>query len=364
MLFSQKLYDERKIGWIRAGTDICYYGNRYRRHGCSSALIYHTLSFSLTFKYPEDKCWVALYYPYTSSALKRYLSDRVAKHRARNVISWTAATPPAGGCDVVTLTGFASARAEIAKREYVFVIARLRPCEVQSTFLAQGLIDFLLSEGSPAATSLLRRYVFKVVPIANPGGVALGNAETDPSGADLHTAWGRRGGGAAGAVEAVEAMLAAVGPRTAFFVDLHGTCKRSNCFVSGYNALSSDVGSPLSEKVFAYLLWCARPDFFAFSDCRYENLPSTARGGGAGCGRAFVRREHGVLNSFSFSATSAGMTFGPLEGMHLNPAALLRLGEYLGEALHEYATASPSKKAGVISQIYAMYKQYYPDYAI
>lgn len=354
-MFSQKLYDERTIGWIRAGTDISYYGNKYRRKN-STAQIYHTLSFSLTFKYPNDRCWIALYYPYTPSALRKYLSDKVAEHRSRNIISWASS----GGCDIATLTDFTYPKADILKRKYVFVLGRIKPCEAQSTFVAQGLIDFLLKEGNVASTYLLRKYVFKIIPIANPSGVTLGNSETDISGTDLNISWELhryKPGGEAIAI--VKRMMESVGQKTSFFIDIQGTCKRSNCFVLGC-APPNEVGRPLSEKVFSYILWCARSDYFSFSDCRYD--PPVGKL--LGSGRAFARKEYGILNSFNFFATSAGLNFGPLSGAHLNPGTLLKLGEYLGEVIHEYASSPSTKKESIINQIYAMYKQYYPDYVI
>lgn len=161
------------------------------------------------------------------------------------------------------------------------------------------------------------------------------------------------------AVAAVKEMMKSVGPQTSFFVDLQGSCKRSNCFILGC-APPREVGKPLSEKVFAYLMWCARSDFFSFSDCRYD--PPVGKL--LGSGRAFARKEYGVLNSFNFFATSGGLNFGSLSGMHLNPGTLLKFGEYLGEIIYEYAKSSSVKKEGVINQVYAMYKQWYPDYVI
>lgn len=335
--------------------DISYYGNKYRRRN-STAQIYHTLSFSMSFKYSNDKCWLALYYPYTPSSLKRYLSDKVAENRSRNIISWTSP----GGCDIATLTDFTYSKADLSKREYVFVLGRTKPWEVQSTYVAQGLIDFLLKEGNAASTYLLRKYVFKIIPIANPRGVVLGNSETDSSGTDLKISWTQRGyKPGAEAIVAVKEMMKSVGPRTAFFIDLHGSCKRNNCFILGC-APPNEVGRPLSEKVFGYLLWCAKSDFFSFSDCRYD--PPVGKF--TGSGRAFARNEYGVLNSFDFYATSGGMGFGSLNGTHLNPGSLFKFGEYLGDIIHEYASSPTSKKEGVIGQIYAMYKLYYPDYVI
>ena len=47
----------------------------------------------------------------------------------------------------------------------------MHPGETPASYMLQGLLDFLASS-SPAASSLLNRYVFHVIPVLNPDGVA------------------------------------------------------------------------------------------------------------------------------------------------------------------------------------------------
>jgi chorismate synthase len=53
-------------GWVRGGTDICYYQNSMKR---KTAGYYYTLTFSHTFEYDQDVAYFAHSYPYTYTDL-------------------------------------------------------------------------------------------------------------------------------------------------------------------------------------------------------------------------------------------------------------------------------------------------------
>ena len=60
------------------------------------------------------------------------------------------------------------------KVKVVFLMARVHPGETPSSFVIQGLLDFLVSSHDIAA-SLREHIVFKIIPMLNPDGVFLGN---------------------------------------------------------------------------------------------------------------------------------------------------------------------------------------------
>ena len=60
------------------------------------------------------------------------------------------------------------------KVKVVFMMARVHPGETPSSFVVQGLLDFLVSSHDIAA-SLREHIVFKIIPMLNPDGVFLGN---------------------------------------------------------------------------------------------------------------------------------------------------------------------------------------------
>lgn len=56
--------------------------------------------------------------------------------------------------------------------------------------MMKGALDFLTSD-DPMASELRRRFVFKIVPMLNPDGVANGNHRCSLAGADLNRKWQR-----------------------------------------------------------------------------------------------------------------------------------------------------------------------------
>lgn len=67
-------------------------------------------------------------------------------------------------------------------------MARNRASESPTSFVVQGLIDFLVSDHE-VARSLRRHLVFKIVPMVNPDGVFLGNTKGNKLGQDLNRCW-------------------------------------------------------------------------------------------------------------------------------------------------------------------------------
>lgn len=59
-------------------------------------------------------------------------------------------------------------------KQGIVITSRVHPGEAQSSWVVQGLIEFLLSN-DPVAIKLRHEYIFKIVPMLNPDGVIYGN---------------------------------------------------------------------------------------------------------------------------------------------------------------------------------------------
>jgi len=64
-------------GWIRVGTDICYYRNCYQNLSSRKSRSYLTAAFTVTFPHSYDVCYIAYHYPYTYSQLLVRISTHV-----------------------------------------------------------------------------------------------------------------------------------------------------------------------------------------------------------------------------------------------------------------------------------------------
>lgn len=61
-----------------------------------------------------------------------------------------------------------------SQKPVVLVLARQHPGETVSSFVMQGLIDYLVSD-SKESEYLRENFIFKLVPMVNPDGVIYGN---------------------------------------------------------------------------------------------------------------------------------------------------------------------------------------------
>lgn len=94
-------------------------------------------------------------------------------------------TTAGNNLDMLIITNFMSSQDSIAKRKCIVLTGRVHPGESNSSFVVEGLLEFLVSEDS-AAKTLRDRYVFKIVPMLNPDGVIVGNYRCSLSAHDLN----------------------------------------------------------------------------------------------------------------------------------------------------------------------------------
>lgn len=73
-------------------------------------------------------------------------------------------------------------------RAYIVIIARIHPGETVSSFVCNGITDFLLSQNEKAK-KLRNNFIFKIIPMMNPDGVIHGNYRSNISGFDLNRKW-------------------------------------------------------------------------------------------------------------------------------------------------------------------------------
>lgn len=85
LVYSEAEALQKAVGWVRAGSDICYYQNQYSYMGSAkkkkkdntpardTSLPFYTLSMTITFPHADDTAFIAQCYPYTYSRLQHYL---------------------------------------------------------------------------------------------------------------------------------------------------------------------------------------------------------------------------------------------------------------------------------------------------
>lgn len=133
--------------------------------------------------FTSSTVWLARFYPYTYSDLETYLGTIVNSPYVE--IDETAKSQAGKSIFSLKITDFNVPR--IAKK-IVLLHGRTHPAETPSSFLIEGLIDFLLA-GSHDATQILANFEFHIFPMQNVDGVMAGNYRSTPQTENLEVMW-------------------------------------------------------------------------------------------------------------------------------------------------------------------------------
>jgi len=132
---------------------------------------HYVLSFAFAFDREDDVYQFALTYPYSYTRYMAHLDNLCSRllYTRRETL---AESIQKRNVELVTITS--DLEDTERPRKVVVVLARVHPGESPSSFVCQGLMDFLVS-AHPIAQVLREYVIFKIVPMLNPDGVFLGN---------------------------------------------------------------------------------------------------------------------------------------------------------------------------------------------
>ncbi|XP_028418309.1 cytosolic carboxypeptidase 1-like isoform X2 [Dendronephthya gigantea] len=346
VLYSYKDAEDGDPGWIRTGSDICYYKNHYKRP-CSNPKTerekyYYTLTFTIEFPYSDDRCYLAYHFPYSFSLLENHLLTyeyRLDPEKIlykRQVICDTLTGNP---CYLITIT---SPNSNNDNRPYIFLCSRVHPGESNASWVMKGVLDFLLSNKITARV-LREIFIFKIIPMLNPDGVINGCHRCSISGADLNRQWLDPDPILFPTIYHAKGLLLylqAMNKTPLVFCDFHGHSRKKNVFMygchsptadlpvtivnSGSESDSSNVGEAAvretNHRTLPRILHSIAPAF-SFQNCSFvveSSKESTAR--------VVVWRELGVTRSYTMESTYCGTDQGPYKGFHIGTKELEEMG--------------------------------------
>lgn len=165
---------------------------------------------------------------------------------------------------MLLITNFESTEEEIAQRKAVIFTARVHPGETNSSYIMQGLLEFICGTDK-VAKQLRNTYVFKIVPMLNPDGVVVGNYRCSLSGLDLNRQYVNPNVKVVPEIWAVKDMIKQTLDcrKIELYCDIHGHSTMKNLFVYANNewqtvmANGGKINNKLcthKEKIFPYLL--------------------------------------------------------------------------------------------------------------
>ncbi|XP_064625575.1 cytosolic carboxypeptidase 6-like [Lineus longissimus] len=274
--------------WVRIPAKHVYY---YR---CPEHRKNYVMSFAFCFDKDEDVYQFSYCYPYTYTRLQNYLDNLEKRNMDYFQRELLCLSVQQRRLDLLVITSPENLEPE-EKQKVVFISARVHPGETPSSFLCQGIIDFLISN-HPIAKSLRDHLVFKIVPMLNPDGVYLGNYRCSLMGFDLNRHWTEPSPWAHPTLYACKNLLIEMDQNENveidFYIDIHAHSTLMNGFM--YGNIYDDIERCDRQAVFPKLLDQNAEDFSV------SNTSFNRDAVKAGTGR---RTLGGVLDDSSYCYT-------------------------------------------------------------
>lgn len=127
--------------------------------------------------------WLARFYPYTFTDLEQYVQGLKGNPNVDiQIPGYSQNNKP---IYLFKITDFSI---PVTGKKRILIHARTHPAETPPSFLIEGLIDYLLSDG-PEAAALLAGYEFSIFPMQNVDGVIIGNYRSTPKSENLEVLW-------------------------------------------------------------------------------------------------------------------------------------------------------------------------------
>ncbi|CAK72384.1 unnamed protein product (macronuclear) [Paramecium tetraurelia] len=286
----------------------------------------YVLSFIYQYEYVDDEVEFATLPPYTYTELRRKIKkwhkkskQYLTKHKL-----------------TTTLTGLVLPLLVITEKnsnknkKIIIITARIHPSETCSSFMMQGVIQFLLSESFMASYLrkkqtflIILKYRFKIIPMLNPDGVIVGNFRNGLSGVDLNRQFLETDLTLLPEVKALKNLIEDNSPQLIAYLDFHGHLVRKNIFLYGPSSNSINYDS----KIFPLILQ-QRLESFRYKSCEF-GIPKFKMG----TARAFANCFIDTL-CYTIEASFCGYQKG--KSLKFISKDWIQAGQCIGETLFLY----------------------------
>jgi len=300
--------------WTRLPSQQCYY---WRNDGGCYIL-------SFTFKFDlEERYEFAYCYPYSYTDLQNYLSNLAPELVERSIIGQTLQKR---NMDLLSIG---------EGNRTIVVMSRVHPGETPASFIMEGFLDFITNIECELASFLRSKVKFKVIPMLNPDGVALGNYRCSLMGFDLNRHWRDTNPWAQPGLHAVKTYLVQLekDEEVDFCFDIHAHSMATGAFMYG-NVFEND-DKQMDQQTLPRLFGALSEDF---SVSRTNFNKDSVKAGTA-------RRVLGGLFPKSYTLEVSFFHYQKeLRSIPYDTKSFKRLGENLGRTLVEYYRLYPPCK--------------------
>jgi hypothetical protein len=208
-------------------------------------------------------------------------------------------------------------RTKAAKKQIIFISARVHPGETPSSYLLESFLLFITSS-DPRAIAMRNNYVFKIIPVLNPDGVIRGNFRVDQNGINLNRCYENPDESLQPTIFAVKLYFEYLSSNIKYYFDFHAHASKKSCFLFG-NFM--EIEKMIENHLFAKLLEI-NSSFFEFNDCNFSEKSMNAKDpkdhhSKSGSGRVNFYKSFGILHSYTIESS-----FFIPRALHLTPSPL------------------------------------------
>ena len=238
---------------------------------------YFSLTFSFNYK-PNVKYYFASCYPYTYTQLRLYLNT-LNKSCFKKIIKFGEAgkTFNQNKIPYIVITNFDCSEEDLNEKKCVLITGRIHSGETVSSYVVQGLIDFLVNINNPISKYLRDNFIFKIIPMLNIDGVIFGNYRLNILGKDMNRLWvpnlpfnpNECDKSSLYINSIIEIIKKTLNNRNIFlYCDFHGHSGKHNYFLYG----CPKEGAENYHKKFMEI-YAKKSSIFSLNDCVHKIMP-------------------------------------------------------------------------------------------
>ncbi|KAL4450839.1 hypothetical protein ABPG74_011681 [Tetrahymena malaccensis] len=299
-VLSQKDKDQFGQIWKQGGSNVYYSKRKNIKYDIlvNSSKQYYQMTFDYTFEYDNDEVYFAALPPYTYSDMRKFLTSDIITSN-KQYLREVKLCRSLGGLLIpqINITDYQSDEIAVEQRKTFIISSRIHPGESISSFIAQGVIQYLLSDDEQVK-ELRKKVIFRIIPILNVDGTVIGNYRTSFSGLDLNRQFSQSDRQLLPEVYHLKRIVRKdhnMNNLIAFF-DLHGHSVRKNCFIYGPYFAKNELNYYKSK--FIPYLFSLRSNTFRYKSCKFTNQNYKKE-----TARLVFHKQFGVFNSFTLEAS-------------------------------------------------------------
>jgi hypothetical protein len=241
-------------------------------------------------------------------------------------------------------------------KEIIFVSSRVHPGETCASYVMDGFVDFLLLKNNELAIKLREKYVFKILPMLNPDGVARGHYRMDTRGVNLNRDYENPSKKKSPTIFAAKKLIdyyhslnnkepISTSKSSIFlYIDIHGHATGKGIFVHGNH--SENTNFKVETSLFPKLMAINDPRF-SYEKCKTTTLTLDDHVNGTnldGCGRAYAHRVTGLAQTYTLECSFNGGENKMGENEEYTPETYAHFGESMAVSILDLTESNPQSK--------------------